>query len=162
MIRSFVMKNFLFITLFILCLNSMAAQNAFKFVRTDQSITYVEFEKKPVISFTDNNEIQVEGESISFIIPLDKFSGYSFCDTSLSSSPILEQDSNKTSILVKNNEITILDATEGSIVEIFSLSGQRIISQFIKDMDEKIDISNISPAVYILHINHQSIKFIKR
>ena len=111
------------------------------------------------------------------VLNLSKVTGYGFlttgktvgyadnvmASTNLLSTPNVEQ--NRFSHFVSNNQLNITSPSTMSDIEIFNVTGQKVISQPINSTDSAIEISGLSSGIYLAKLKFQNatktFKFVK-
>lgn len=53
-------------------------------------------------------------------------------------------------------------AADGTTIQIFSVQGVKILESTITSSDPEIDISQLSPGMYVIRINEQAARFVKQ
>ena len=111
------------------------------------------------------------------VLNLSKVTGYGFLTTgktvgyvdnvlaatNLLSTPTVEQ--NRFSHFVSQNQLNITSPSIMNDIEIYTITGQKVVSQDLNSTDGSIDISNLSSGIYLAKLKFQgatkTFKFVK-
>lgn len=63
---------------------------------------------------------------------------------------------------IVDNQLTIINAKSGTTAQVLDLSGNSIIIQVLTDRHNVINVSQLQTGIYILRVDDNSIKFVKK
>lgn len=122
--------------------------------KTDGSTRYISFDSRPLITFFSPNSMRITTASGTLALDIDDIASYGYGqDPESSDIENIEQCSPLT-IKVADTELIISGLSSESTLEIFSISGVKVLDSKASQGSATINISGLGHGVYILRINN--------
>lgn len=110
----------------------------------------------------DNLYIKIDGTTTPTTIPVNIIRKITFVENTLAVTALADE---KKVVLSPNPSTDFFKITseykEGLNVKVYSLTGQ-LVHQGVYQNDQNIDVSNLSTGLYMVQVNHSTLKFIKK
>ena len=122
--------------------------------KNDGTTRFISFDSKPLITFVSPNSMRITTASGTLALDIDDIASYGYGhDPESSDIENIEQNSPLT-IKVTDSELTISELSSESTLEIFSISGVKVLDRKASEGSATINISGLGHGVYILRINN--------
>ena len=122
--------------------------------KADGSTRYISFDSRPLITFFSPNSMRITTASGTLALDIDDIASYGYGqDPESSDIENIEQNSPLT-IKVADTELIISGLSSESTLEIFSISGVKVLDRKASEGSATINISGLGHGVYILRINN--------
>ena len=145
------------------CLLASADEHGIIITAHDGSVSYVQFSDSPKISFNKNDEVVFSMKSSSLAFSLEKIDHYTFGSVPEGSGVEEILTPGSLDVSVTDSEIILKNIASGSIIRVFSLSGEIICSVVANANEAVIDTSSFDKGVYVLDLNSSlTFKFYKK
>jgi Secretion system C-terminal sorting domain len=111
---------------------------------------------------SDNLYVKIDGTTAPTTIPVNIIRKITFVENTLAVTSVADDKKVSLSPNPSTDFFKITsEYTEGLTVKIYSLTGQ-LVHQGVYVNDQNIDVSNLSTGLYVVQVNHSTLKFIKK
>lgn len=135
------------------CMLASANEHGIIITAQDGSVSYVQFSESPKISFSQNDEVVFSMKSSSLAFPLEKIDNYSFGSVPEGAGVKGILDLRHIDVSVTDTEIIVKNVANGTIIRVFSLSGDMKCSIVANGNSAIIDTSSFDNGVYVVDLN---------
>ena len=126
---------------------------------TDGTSTWFLLDEKPVLTFTDS-QLEVTSSTVSASYDFADILEYRFADLTTALQPLPEKAVRF--VRTANDEVVVYGC-KATAVALYDLAGRRLPASVSSQADAvRISLRALPAATYILHLNRQSIKLMKR